>query len=298
MIVFQKWTSVKQSYFILNHSFVFFASVMASITTKFSNFAFKMNMSEFIPSELLKPFIRAYQIIESSDGAVNRVLPNTSISIAFRFRGQVNFVAGDNLIKVPTSAISGLRKSVRMIQYLKGTSTFIVLFKATGAAAFFKEPVNELFEESVSLDNFLGKQQISIIEERLAEAENHMQRVAIIEQFLSAKLSRPNPDRLILAALQKIHCEKGNLKIRQLADTLFISNDAFEKRFRKIVGTTPKQYSSIVRMKSIVDQKPSGQSISAIAFESGYFDQAHFTKDFKLFTGQTPTDFFRSPSFW
>ena len=271
---------------------------MASITTKFSNFAFKMNMSEFIPSELLKPFIRAYQIIESSDGAVNRVLPNTSISIAFRFRGQVNFVAGDNLIKVPTSAISGLRKSVRMIQYLKGTSTFIVLFKATGAAAFFKEPVNELFEESVSLDNFLGKQQISIIEERLAEAENHMQRVAIIEQFLSAKLSRPNPDRLILAALQKIHCEKGNLKIRQLADTLFISNDAFEKRFRKIVGTTPKQYSSIVRMKSIVDQKPSGQSISAIAFESGYFDQAHFTKDFKLFTGQTPTDFFRSPSFW
>jgi methylphosphotriester-DNA--protein-cysteine methyltransferase len=114
---------------------------------------------------------------------------------------------------------------------------------------------------------------------------------------LLSKLIRQNQDRLILAALQKIYHEKGNVKIKQLTASLFISHDAFEKRFRRIVGASPKQFSSIVRMKSIVNQKLYGQSFTEVAFSAGYFDQAHFTKDFKLFTGQTPSSFFNSPIF-
>ncbi len=90
---------------------------------------------------------------------------------------------------------------------------------------------------------------------------------------------------------------KGIVKIKELANSLYISNDVFEKRFRKIVGTTPKQFSSIVRLKSAISQKQQNQSFSDIAFNAGYFDHPHFNKDFKLFTGQTPTDFFKSPSF-
>ena len=257
-----------------------------------------MNIEAHIPSELLIPFIKTYLIIESQKELVNRVLPDTSLAIAFRFKGQVNYITEANANPLPSSVISGLRKSVRLINYLKDTSTILVLFKETGASAFFKEPLHELFEESVSLDNFIARHQISIIEERLAEAKNNNQRVAIIESFLLSKLYNYNPDKLISDAIQKIHSTNGIVKIKKLIDTFYISQDAFEKRFRKIVGTSPKQFASIIRMRSIINLKRPSQTPIDMAFDGEYFDQSHFNKDFKLYTGQTPTEFFKAPSFW
>lgn len=255
-----------------------------------------MNIDTHIPTELLKPFIKTYLIIESQDELINRVLPDTSLAIAFRYKGQVNYITDSSRNGLPRSVVSGLRKSVRLINYTKNTGNILVIFKEAGATAFFKEPLHELFEESIPLDNFIP--QVSIVEEQLAEAQNNHQRITIIEQFLLSKLYDPRPDKLIAAAIQKIHSAKGIIKIKELADTLYISQDAFEKRFRKIAGTSPKQFSSVVRMKSIINQRQYGQTLTEIAFDAGYFDQAHFNKDFKLFTGQTPSDFFKSPPSW
>ena len=257
-----------------------------------------MNIGAHIPTELLRPFIKKYLIIEGQNELINRVLPDTSLVIAFRFKGQVNYITDNSADPLPTSAISGIRKSVRLINYLKNTSTILILFKEAGAAAFFKEPLHELFEESVSLDNFITQQKASILEEQLAEAKNNSQRVTIIEAFLLSKLHNYNPDKLISNAIQKIHSTNGIVKIKGLAETLYISQDAFEKRFRRIVGASPKQFASIVRMKSIINLKKPSQTLIDVAFDGDYFDQSHFNKDFKLFTGQTPTDFFKAPSFW
>jgi len=257
-----------------------------------------MKIDNYIPTELLRPFIKTYRIIESQGELVNRVLPNTSLAVAFRYKGQINYITDTASHNLPISTISGLRKSVRLINYAKDTATIIVLFKEIGATAFFKEPLHELFEESVSLDNFIKQQKISIIEGQLAEAKSNIQRIAIIDQFFLSQLFDFKPDNLILTAVNKINSTKGIIKIKELADTLYISHDALEKRFRKTVGTSPKRYSSIVRLKSIVTQNQQSHSLADIAFDAGYYDQAHFNKDFKLFTGLPPTDFFRLSTFW
>jgi len=51
-------------------------------------------------------------------------------------------------------------------------------------------------------------------------------------------------------------------------------------------------------MKSVLQKGRSGQPLAQIALDAGYFDQPHFNKDFKLFTGVTPTEFFKSPLLW
>ncbi|MNL74133.1 Helix-turn-helix domain protein [compost metagenome] len=51
-------------------------------------------------------------------------------------------------------------------------------------------------------------------------------------------------------------------------------------------------------MKSVVEKGRTGLTLAQIALEAGYFDQPHFNKDFKLFTGLTPTEFFKSPGLW
>ena len=257
-----------------------------------------MIFNEYIPTELLRPFIKAYRIIESKNELTNRVLPNTSLAIAFRFKGQNGYIIDDKRYNLPTSTFSGLRKSVRLINYSQNTSAIIVLFKETGATAFFREPLYELFEESVSLNNFIASQKILMIEEQLSEVENHYQRITVVEKFLLSILRYPQSDKLISASIAKIQSAKGNIRMKELADMFYISQDAFEKRFRKTVGTTPKQFSSIIKLNSLVHYEHKNRPMFDIAFDGGYYDQSHFNKDFKIFTGQTPTDFFKTSSFW
>ena len=254
-----------------------------------------MIFDAFKPTALLSPYILTYIVIESQGGGINRVLPGTSLVLAFNYKGGVSYVTEDINNDIPLSSVSGLRKSLRVFRYSKNAGNILVIFKEAGAVAFFKNPLHILFDETVSLDHFINHQNLAIIEEQLAEAKNNAQRIHLIEQFLLSELYGHKPDNLILVALQKIHLAKGLIKIKELADTLYISQDAFEKRFRRVVGTSPKQFSSIIRMKWITHGGPQTQKLTEIAFSAGYFDQPHFNKDFKLFTGQTPTDFFNSP---
>ncbi len=127
---------------------------------------------------------------------------------------------------------------------------------------------------------------------------NDRQRIAVVEQFLISQLNEPEPDELIRYSIQKIKTENGIIKIRDLIADLPLSRDPFEKRFRKIAGTSPKQFSGIVRLRHLIENHSQDRTLTETAYSAGYYDQAHFVKDFKSFTGHTPKDFFNSPSFW
>ena len=74
------------------------------------------------------------------------------------------------------------------------------------------------------------------------------------------------------------------IRIRTISKELFISESAFEKRFKKIVGTTPKKFVQIIRLRHVIDQMGSQTEFA----EMLYYDQAHFIKEFKALTGLTP----------
>src|SRR5882757_6233846 len=125
--------------------------------------------------------------------------------MALRYKGHLGYIADDTQNDLPAFSVSGLRKSVRSFNYSKDTGNILVLFKEAGAAAFFKNPLHDLFDESVSLDHFFNRRHLSILEERLAEAKDNTQRINLIEQFLLSELYDPTPDTLVLTALQDIH---------------------------------------------------------------------------------------------
>ena len=85
------------------------------------------------------------------------------------------------------------------------------------------------------------------------------------------------------------------VKIKRKLNNLLDRNKMFqfEKRFRKVVGTTAKKFASIVRFNSVLDHMNETKSLSEICYENHFFDQAHFIKDFKQFTGDTPDNFKR-----
>lgn len=258
-----------------------------------------MNIETYHPSGQLSPYIKNYLVIESEDERVNRIFPGTSLVMAFRYKGQIRHFTNSFYEGLPPFVLSGMRKSGRLINYSKGAGNILVLFKEAGARAFIKEPLHEVFEESVSLDNFAGYRELSSLEEQLATATSNEMRVRQVEMFLLSRLQQDDkPDLLISPALERIRLANGVIRIKELADSLCMSLDPFEKRFRRVVGATPKQFSYLIRMQSIVKTGLQKQALVETAFNAGYFDQAHFNKDFKLFTGQTPTEFLKSPRYW
>lgn len=257
-----------------------------------------MNIETHLPAAPLRPFISKYLIIECQDELVNRIFPDTSLVMAFRFRGTTSYLNNHDQNKLPAIAMSGLRKSGRLVNYAENSGNILVIFKEAGASALVKEPLHELFDESIPLSDLSGYNDLSLIEDQLSATTSNRQRIQRVEQFLLSKLHDHKTDNLIATALEKIRQAKGIIRIKDLANILCISQDAFEKRFRRAVGVSPKQFSFIVRMKAIIGNGLKEHSLAETAFNAGYFDQPHFNKDFKLFTGQTPTEFLRSPARW
>jgi len=219
------------------------------------------------------------------------MLPGTSLTLGFRYKGTTKYLT-DRENTLPFAVVAGLRKSIQLMKDDTNTGNLLVIFNTEGAAAFFKEQFHDTFGEVLSLDEFSNFKELNALEDSLCEAKTNEQRIQIIESFLLTKLYDYKQDPLIANAVKVIKTHNGLLKIKDLAAKHFLSLDAFEKRFRRAVGASPKQFSYIVRMNSIIGSL-NKRSITETVFEAGYYDQAHFTKDFKLFTGQTPTDFLK-----
>lgn len=103
---------------------------------------------------------------------------------------------------------------------------------------------------------------------------------------------------LVTAAVNSIKQADGNAKIAALAAQLYISRDAFEKRFRTAIGTSPKHFSSILRLRKAIAIYEPGKSLTDVALTAGFYDQAHFIREFRAFTGQSPKQFFNERNFW
>lgn len=258
-----------------------------------------MNVRNYIPTDLLKPFIKSYTVIETTDELETVVLPHLGLVLAIQFNGQVNHCTSDlNIENIPLITLSGMRKTFRQFNYVRNTGTILVTFKAGGASAFLNHPLHELFEGYQSLDSFFKQSEIRNLEDIIFNSKDNIARIKAIEDFLISKCSTYQSDDLIMTAINAISINTGTKSISSISENFGIGQDAFEKKFRKKVGATPKQFSSIVRMKAIIENGRQNKSLTDMAYEFSFFDQAHFIKDFKLFTGQSPTKFFRLPYQW
>ena len=67
-----------------------------------------------------------------------------------------------------------------------------------------------------------------------------------------------------------------------------------ERKFMMVIGMSPKQLSRVVRLQATLKMLEQKQftSLTSLAYENGYYDQAHFIKDFKEFTGHSPKSFY------
>lgn len=98
-----------------------------------------------------------------------------------------------------------------------------------------------------------------------------------------------NIDKRLYGALEMILKSLGTINIEKDLDT-GISPRQLRRLFEFYIGDTAKSFSKVVRFQNILRAKPSSQSLreNKLFFDAGYYDQAHFIKEFKSLYGLTP----------
>jgi len=206
----------------------------------------------YTPSDALKPYIKHFAVSENAYEQIYKIVPDTSIVLGFQYKGKLSYIENTKENPLSISGVSGLRDSFRIFKNSPLIGTVLVFFTETGAAHFFKQPLHELFRESISLDNFMLQSELLILEEKLFEANSDIERISVVEQFLLDRIRVVEPDKMVLAALALIHKSKGTIRIGELMEQLHTSQSPLEKRFRQAVGTSPKKFASIVRLKHAI----------------------------------------------
>jgi AraC-like DNA-binding protein len=253
-----------------------------------------MGSTLYTPQDALKPYVECFIISEIPDESVYKVLPGTGLVMGFQFSGNLFQVLDEKQVGLSRSGITGINDTYRLFKNVSNTGTVLVCFNPGGAAMFFHEPIHELFQRSVSLDNFILRSELLLFEEQLCEAPTHAEKIRVVEHFLLTRMKGVKPDMMVINALELIYQSKGLVKINALSKQLNISQSPLEKRFRKIVGTSPKKFAAIVRFRNIIQNVDASPSLTALGYDGGFFDQSHFIKEFKRFTGDTPEAYFKS----
>ncbi|NJN25981.1 MAG: AraC family transcriptional regulator [Cyclobacteriaceae bacterium] len=252
-----------------------------------------MIFDRYFPTEKLKPYIKYFVVSENELENEYKVFPSSGLVIGFQYKGQLTNIKENTVSKLNSAGITGITDHYKVFKNSADIGTVLVNFTEIGFTHFTSHPANELFNLSLSLNDIFDKNSIIEVEEKLAIATTDKLRIKTVEQFLASQLKDIQTDKLIVEAVKLIYQSNGTIRIKELNEKLFISQSPFEKRFRKVVGTTAKKFASIVRFNTVLDHLSETKTLSDICYENNFFDQAHFIKDFKQFTGDTPENFKR-----
>jgi AraC-like DNA-binding protein len=168
-----------------------------------------------------------------------------------------------------------------------------VRFSPLGAYQLLGVPTRELAGRVVGLDEILGRAGVRL-SERLADAGDWQARFAVLDRvFARASASGPRPDRHLVAAWSRLERCHGNLAISELIADTGWSRRRLAERFRSQTGLTPKSAARIMRFTRARNllMRPGHRSLASIALSCGYYDQAHFNRDFQALGQCTPTEY-------
>ncbi len=128
----------------------------------------------------------------------------------------------------------------------------------------------------------------------IIHAPDTASRINIIEEFLLDKLkTQATIDTIVKSTIDILLSTKGSKSINTILKDNLSKRRQLERKFLKQVGMSPKQLSKVIRLQTALKLLLNQQSerLTDIAYESEYYDQAHFIKDFKDITGTTPNQF-------
>jgi AraC-like DNA-binding protein len=249
-----------------------------------------MTLRVFAPSRPLAPYVMAiwdYEDLIGSGNSILTILPDTATYLCFLYADSLQTTHGKS-VYTTRSGLAGFqsyRSDLVGIGKVSGVSARLTPW---GLNVFRGDVARECADKRVDCRDIFPRDSIDKIESRLALASTAEERVRCAENFLLANLNQNNEDLLVTRACEKLSASGGNYPIRMLARHLDITERTLERRFLSHVGTTPKKYARVVRLRNAVLQRKKLSTWADVACSGGYYDQSHMINDFQELYGMSP----------
>lgn len=255
--------------------------------------------TEYQPSHLLAPFVDNYWEFKGAPeyGMRIHILPDGCTDFIFTLDEVVNTVNGETLIMQPYRSyfVGPMTKYAELVTYAESIHQFGIRFLPCGLSRFTKLPLHEYANYRISTDEMNAVFDNTFLE-RLCEQSHVCGRIQVVEEYLLAYLAHHYQpvDSQVDVAVNIINQSGGKRSVRSLMEEVCLCQRHFERKFKHYTGFTPKEYSRIVKFKNAVELlrcTASSPNLLTTAIEAGYYDLAHFSKEVKSLSGNTPASF-------
>lgn len=172
---------------------------------------------------------------------------------------------------------------------------FGIKFTPAGFYPFARLPISRFTDIAVPVEEIFGAAAVTLGHELLALTDHH-QMIALADAFLCEHLPAPDPQvAFINHLIEHIAAHREITKVEDVVQLFRVSKRGLQRLFSQYVGVSPKWVIQRCRLHDAVDRLTHGavDDWPQVALELGYFDQAHFIKDFKTMVGLTPAEYAR-----
>jgi AraC-like DNA-binding protein len=245
----------------------------------------KFQLKRLQPTPDLRYFVEHYWLIawdlRDQPPYVQETLPYPSVHLVFE--------AGRTRIY---GVITG-----KFARRLEGQGqVFGVKFRPGAFYPFLRSPISQITDAEIGLEEAFGIDS-SALEQTIFAQPSQERQLELVEQFLHSR--QPERDLAIDQINQIIDgiiADRSITKVDDVACRFSFGKRTLQRLFSQYVGVSPKWVIKRYRLQEAADQLADGTALDwpRMALDLGYFDQAHFIKDFKRIVGRTPGEYARS----
>lgn len=256
-------------------------------------------MLRYRPALPLSSFIDQFWYVRGYDPDRKRqsALPTGSVDLTFNLAADDLWVFANAADRVGMSfdgaVVHGAHSRYFVLDARRDVHVIGVHFLPGGGAALLGVGAQDLTDRHIALSDIWGAR-ARTLRAQLLEAPTPAAKFAVLEQEFRERL---RPQRFvhpaISFALRGMQTAPTDLRIAQIQTSTGYSPRRFTTLFTDAVGLTPKLYSRINRLRSVVERVARGGELAwaDLASEYGYYDQSHLTRDFREFSGVTPGEY-------
>lgn len=253
---------------------------------------------EHRPNRHLAPFVHELHgyAEHGLEASVRKEIPVASVPVIFIF-GQGFTLHGNGSTRpfrnLPRSFAVGLHREPTLVGSSGNSICMQANLTMVGAYRFFGCDLHEISGKIVDLNHLLPVCS-DRVELQLREADNWLERFKVVERFLADRIFRKSVGhKIAVEGCRLLSNSAGRISIESIARHLGCSRKHLNSVFKREIGMPAKAFARLQRFEnaSVCLRNYPGEKLSAIAFDCGYADQAHFNREFRSFAGETPLEF-------
>lgn len=262
-----------------------------------------MKLELIQPRAELRPYIEKMWIFENSGRLpvddMKVIVPNGMVKLVIPVSNGLmgKYENWSHLSKESSITVIGISDipAIVDVQYDAPHKNIGIEFSPVGAYRIFNLPHAELKNKIFAFEDVLGKS-ARMINEQIANTESISDKLSIIQSYLLTLVSNSEPDLILDYCVQQIAQSNGLVAVAQLEKRTGYSSRWLSNKFSEKVGLSPKNLSCITRFMQFY--KATAQNPTIDFFKGDiydyFYDQSHFIKEFKRFTGASPSRFIKN----